>query len=758
MAGDETRVVVAGDPLQEKLLLAEDRVAYVRAAVIAFNVFIYLSFLDPAVGIPALAWAVIVVASVYAALSMMMRPHRVLPLFMTGWFTTVTDSVLIVAWIMGTGGFHSPFYLLWYVSLAAIAFRFGMRQTFIATVLYISAYVGLVAALGQLAATATEVAVRSVYIGFVGVLVGLLAHESTRQFLDKAELGRVVAGTSRSSLDVSREVDMDRTLRTVLDSTREFVRADRAAVYLVDEDSASLRCAYAQGLSDQWIQARTVAYEKLPGKKVMEGEVDHLHVADAATDPRLEPIQVTVRQEGIRTYAVFPLQVNGQRIGVLSLYRDRVEPFSEHEISLAQSLADRAAGTIANARLVKELSESEARLQKVLSNAPVILFAMDVEGRLTMVEGEGTKALNMDPKQMIGRRVDEIYGDHSVMQTFVKRALAGKEFVDELKVDSTVFTVHYAPVRDENGNVDGVIGIAVDITERKRAQQEESQKAELEQLREIDQVKTLFINTAAHELRTPLTPIKVQLHLLRSGGLEALSERQRHAVDVLERNIDRLGHLVEDILEGARLQAGRLKVDRRPVSLDVVVREAVESFSEPARAAGVVLEERLDSGLVVPADPKRVIQVLFNLLSNALKFTPKGGRIVVETGRVGDSAFVRVTDTGAGLTTEQAARLFKPFSQVHDPMKTVRGGTGLGLYISRSLVGLHRGRIWCESPGPGKGSTFTFTLPLKAEEGEIEKEPDWGQVGVASVDEGHEEEILSPAERDRLAKRARELV
>lgn len=752
------------DPLREKRLVAEDRVATIRALVIAVNIVVYVAALDPSVGYPWLAWTIIAVASVYAV-GVVFRVHRWLAGFLSAWWTSAIDSVLIAGWIVATGGVHSPFYLLWFVSLVAIAFRFGTRETLGALVLYVSAYVGLVAALGQLPANLALVAVRMVYVGFVGVLAALLVGESSRLWQSKAELQRISERAGPMGVDV----DMDQTLRQVLESTREFVRADRGAIYLLDNGSGSLKCAFAEGLSDSWIEARSQAYDKLPSTAVLRGK-PLLHVHDAQTDPRLAAVRAAVKQEGIHTYAVFPLIVDDERIGLLSLYRDRVEPFSDWELEMAQHLAQRAGTTISNARLVKELSESEQRLQKVLTSAPVVLFATDRDGVVTLYEGEAAKSIGLAPSEVVGRPVREIFADDQKIMNNVNRALRGEEFASEVEVNGILFTAHYAPLRDDEGEVDGVMGVAVDVTEQRKAEIEEEQhkieQAELKQLREIDQFKTLFINTAAHELRTPLTPIKVQLHLLRSGEPETLSKRQRHAVTVLERNIDRLSHLVEDILEGARIQAGRLSATKKPVELERVVGEAVESFRDPAQVAGVTLKARLEPGLVVPADAKRLIQVLFNLLSNALKFTPQGGTIRVETQSDEEMAYVRVKDTGVGLTKEQTSRLFRPFSQVHDPMTTVRGGTGLGLYISRSLVDLHGGRIWCESEGVGEGSTFTFTLPLVDAGTQPQPEsPDWDQIAQAkrTMEEAEDEaerevEILSPEEKDRLARRARELV
>jgi signal transduction histidine kinase len=249
---------------------------------------------------------------------------------------------------------------------------------------------------------------------------------------------------------------------------------------------------------------------------------------------------------------------------------------------------------------------------------------------------------------------------------------------------------------------------------QERAQRARASEAEQLRLRELDKLKTQFLNNAAHELRTPLTPIVLQLRMLRTSQEGApLSEKQRHAMDMLDRNIRRLNALVQDLLEVAKLQAGQLRLSRRLVDLDHVVGEAVESFREPAAEAGVVLDFRPSGGAVVEADAKRLLQVLFNLLTNALKFTARGGTIAVEVQARDDGAEVRVRDTGPGLAAEQLGRLFQPFQMAHDPERGP-AGSGLGLFICRGIVEQHGGRIWAASEGPGKGTTFAFALPAAA--------------------------------------------
>jgi signal transduction histidine kinase len=228
-----------------------------------------------------------------------------------------------------------------------------------------------------------------------------------------------------------------------------------------------------------------------------------------------------------------------------------------------------------------------------------------------------------------------------------------------------------------------------------------------EQLREQERAKTRFINAAAHELNTPLTPVLLQLHVLRN----AVSDPQQlRRVEVLERNLERMKGLVHEMLDVARLQAGRLAL--RPVDFDLrdAMQAAVDDFAGVAQQRGVALALATGAPLPVHADRRRVDQVLSNLVSNAVRLTPAGGRVDVsaEAGPAGTTVDVR--DTGVGLTASQVTALFQPFSRVHDEV-TSGAGSGLGLYISQGLMHEMGGRLSVASAGPGKGATFSAFLP-----------------------------------------------
>ncbi|MBI4394152.1 MAG: PAS domain-containing sensor histidine kinase [Euryarchaeota archaeon] len=245
----------------------------------------------------------------------------------------------------------------------------------------------------------------------------------------------------------------------------------------------------------------------------------------------------------------------------------------------------------------------------------------------------------------------------------------------------------------------------------KRKQVEEELRSANERLKDLAKMKTQLLNSVSHELSTPLTPIMLQLYLIRTGRVGSLSDEQKHAVDLLDRNLARLSMLVKDVLDVSRIEAGKLRLDRQETDIAAIVEEAVDSFKAPAKTGNVTLEIRGNAPTGIKADKRRIGQVMYNLLSNALKFSNAGGRVTIEMGDQAGAALVRVSDEGLGIRPEDIPKLFQAFSQVHDTMQKTHAGTGLGLYICRGIIEQHGGRIWCESEGLRRGTTFAFTIP-----------------------------------------------
>lgn len=263
---------------------------------------------------------------------------------------------------------------------------------------------------------------------------------------------------------------------------------------------------------------------------------------------------------------------------------------------------------------------------------------------------------------------------------------------------------------DEVGALAGSYdGMMRRLREKTRALEES-----LERLREVDALKTRFMNIASHELRTPMTPIRTELHILQTGKRGSLTPEQHRGLQMIARNVERLNRLIRDLLDASRMQAGQLKLMPSRADLPELVAGVVQTMQGEARSKGVALDAEAPEPLWVSADGDRVVQVLVNLVENAIQFTPEGGKVSIRAAVEGGEAVVAVRDTGEGIDPHLLSRLFQPFSQAEPGMPRTEGGTGLGLFICRGIIEGHGGRIWCESEGRGKGARFLFTLPLAA--------------------------------------------
>jgi signal transduction histidine kinase len=246
-----------------------------------------------------------------------------------------------------------------------------------------------------------------------------------------------------------------------------------------------------------------------------------------------------------------------------------------------------------------------------------------------------------------------------------------------------------------------------------------------EELSEANRAKDVFLATLSHELRTPLTPVLGWVNLLRSGGGGSADPAMlAQGLDAIERNARLQARLVDDLLDISRIVSGKLRIEWEPVDLCAVVESAVEALRPEAAARRVQLAvERPEGALVVQGAPIRLQQVVWNLLANAVKFTPDGGRVSARAWRERGEARVAVSDTGIGIAPEFLPHVFDRFRQADGTTTRAYGGLGLGLAIVRALTELHGGWVAAASDGEGRGATFTFAVPAAAAAAVAEEEP-----------------------------------
>ncbi len=264
-----------------------------------------------------------------------------------------------------------------------------------------------------------------------------------------------------------------------------------------------------------------------------------------------------------------------------------------------------------------------------------------------------------------------------------------------------------SPVKDESGRIVGASKIARDISERRKAEEERARL--LAEAQAANRAKTDFLAVLSHELRTPLNPILGWAEVLRLRRDEpGLTDR---GLEAIARNVKAQVKLIDDLLDVSKIEAGKLRLEVRTVELAPIVEAALDAIAPAAEAKQIQVQRVLDPSGQVLGDSDRLQQVIWNLLANAVKFTPKRGRVQVSVSRINSHVEVAVSDTGQGIGADYLPHVFDRFSQADTSIRRHFGGLGLGLTIARDLVELHGGTIEARSDGEGKGATFVIKLP-----------------------------------------------
>ncbi|MEO8258002.1 MAG: PAS domain S-box protein [Acidobacteriota bacterium] len=398
---------------------------------------------------------------------------------------------------------------------------------------------------------------------------------------------------------------------------------------------------------------------------------------------------------------------------------------TEVPISLTVSPIRDAAGRIVGAsKIARDMSRFDRarrdalRLASIVDSSDDAIVSKDLQGIVTSWNGAAERMFGFTAAEMIGQSIRRLIPDDRQQEEdgVLARIQRGErvehyETIRQRKDGGFLpVSLTVSPIRGTDGTVIGASKIARDISDLKEAEQERQRLLAI--ARDASRLKDEFLATLSHELRTPLNAIVGYVRMLQSGLLTG--DKRTRAMDTVARNVTSLTQIVEDVLDVSRIVSGKLRLDVQPVDLPPLIENAVETVRPAAEAKGVRLVTIVDPRTTaVSGDPERLQQVLWNVLSNAVKFTPRGGQVQVRLERVNSHVEITVSDTGAGIPPEFLPHVFERFRQADAGINRERGGLGLGLAITRHLVELQGGRIFAESGGPGKGATFRIELPLR---------------------------------------------
>ncbi len=479
---------------------------------------------------------------------------------------------------------------------------------------------------------------------------------------------------------ITANLNLEEALKAVVDAARELTGAEESVLMLLDEEAGELYLRAESNLQSGNKTLRLKIEDSLAGEVVRTGKP---RVIDKDT---LEKIKTAYL---VQALIYVPLYMQGRVIGVLGVdNRTRRGYFTERDVNRLRALADYAAVALENASLYGKVEEERRKLEQVIRQVKEGMAVVDHDGDLILVNSTAASILGLSLEDALNKvRFAQFCSDPDVLSAVQGSISENREHHTELQArDGRVFDVHIMPVEGI-----GVILTFYDITHFKK----------------LDQLKSNFVNAVSHDLRSPLTAALGYIELLSRVG--PLNPAQTEFLSRARASLDNITDIINNLLDLGKIEAG-LDKHNEIVNVAVAIQYAVEGNLPQAEAKKQSIEVSIDKNLPpVLGNAVRLRQVVDNLLANAIKYTPEGGKIKVTAKAQGGQVIITVEDTGAGIPQAEQRYIFNKFYRASN-VAGVHPGTGLGLSIVKSIVENHKGRIWVESE-VGKGSKFTTVLP-----------------------------------------------
>ncbi|MCI0370411.1 MAG: GAF domain-containing sensor histidine kinase [candidate division NC10 bacterium] len=556
------------------------------------------------------------------------------------------------------------------------------------------------------------------------------------------------------------EMDPERLPGLLTEEARRLAGAQGAVLYLLDRKAGRLTAQLGENP-----EAPRVSMSLEEGIAGLTARTGRAHiVSDAPADSRFSP--ALDRATGVPTASLVSVPVTNRRGEVLAVLQARNRtggPFSVGDAEVLSALALQAASALENAQLYGQVRVHVERLSRLLEVGKAINAEMDLDALLALIVERATRLLQADRSSLflVDREKKELWtkvaeglatteiriplgtgiaGTVAVSGETVNiaDAYADARFNPEVdrKTGYRTRTILCLPMRDKAGDILGVFQV---LNKREGVFGKEDEevlsavasqaaialenarlyddlKQAYDRIKQLDQAKSDFLANISHELRTPLTPVIGYMDMMASEALGPITEHQRKGLEVMQQSVDRMRHLVEDLLSFVRMEQRQLTLQAGPFEVGTFVAEVVASQRPKAQGKGLPLTVQVpDEPLLVKGDRGELVRVLAHLIDNAIKFTNKGevtvsaAPVTTEGGR--PAVEITVRDTGMGIPPGEEERIFQRFYQVDASSTRRYGGTGLGLAIVKEIVEAHGSRIVVET-APGKGSRFSFRLTL----------------------------------------------
>jgi len=500
-------------------------------------------------------------------------------------------------------------------------------------------------------------------------------------------------------LDISRQVsstiELEPSLTPILEGALRATGGVAARAVLVSERGQPEHSIDAgpQFLHPAARDAMRDAMQRLdPAVGVLVKSNRDLVIEDLSGASRSAPPEL--RQAGICAVIGLPLRLQDRVTGVLWVAHERAHRFGPSEKRFLHTLAGQAAVVAANARLFEDVKAERGRLHAILSGTNDVVLVADADGTVLLCNPAATRAYGILPNHVVGQPLGQAISDETLRSLFVRPMEAGSAMIDEIEApDGRTFSASVSML-DGGGRV---------VTLR-----------DITYLKELDQMKSDFVNTVSHDLRSPLTYMRGYTTMIPMAG--ELSEKQQGFVERILSGIDQMTELIDDLLDIGKIEAG-VGIQMQECLLPAIIQAVVDDLGLGASQQDVDLQAHLPADTPPTlGDTTLIRQAIKNLIENAIKYTPGPGRVDVGLYRRGDQLVIAVQDTGIGIAPEHQGRLFEKFYRIRRRDTVHIRGTGLGLAIVKSIADQHGGRVWVESK-LNQGSTFYFGLPLRSPTG-----------------------------------------